>query len=197
MTLEATNPVVSFRKPAKLSRSTGSTHFDTKREDVVNDMSMLNIYPSDFTYLKDQTLEVDFALWEAREEIQSHNSYMRMTGRDGYQIAMASEWKVDTRLQNAWKADVAGRLTFGGMSTNTMVLMWRTGERYDIAERQRLKVSDEIQKSAEEKKAELQERFNELGAKVSVNLVDDDEEDGSTSDLPTRIRGKRGRPRLQ
>jgi hypothetical protein len=177
-----TNPLVNFRRPQQL----GGGHFDTKREDVVNDIGALSIYQGDFKYRLNPSLEIDLALWEDTGSTQSFAQYMKMTGQDGFNVAMAEEWDVATRLQLAWKSDGAKRLTFGGMSTNTMVLMWRTGESADKSSARSLKWSNEVNKTAEDRAAELQDKLGPLNASVSVTLEDDDDDD------PKPARKRRG-----
>lgn len=185
------NPLAAFRKPEALKRRTGESHFNTQRDDVINDSEGLtSIYPGEFTYIPDPALEIDIVTWEDDpDNAKSFSLYWKMTGTDGYQPAMAKDFKVATRLSTAWKADEGGRLTLGGKSTKTLVLMWRTGQKYDEARARRLRISNDVQKSAEEKQAEMQDRLEAIGANVKVTLRDDDGS-GDEADVPT-IKSKR------
>lgn len=180
-----TNPLANYRAPRRLPKNHAPVegqHFVTRREDVCNDTSMLNIYPGDFTYIRDSSLELDFALWEESDTTQSINVFMIMTERKGYSVAQAKDFKTSERVKIAWRKDAAGRLTFGGMSKNSLVLMWRTGAKRDEVEAQSLRWSNEIAKSFEEKMAEAMTASTEnssarLGADIkSTVTIEDDEE---------------------
>lgn len=186
--LTRTNPLVNFRKPDNLARKTGETHFFTQRDDVPNDQGISSIYPGEFTYTKDAALEIELALWEDNDDPKMLALYYKMTGRDGYQPAKFDEWRVADRLMEAWKGDDAGRITLGGRSKNTLVLMWRTGESYDKAFNERLRFSNDVQKSAEEKQAELSDKLAPLGARVSVSVTDEDDD---SDDLPAQPKKRR------
>lgn len=180
------NPLVAFRKPKEIAKRTGESHFLTQRDDVVNDSEgLISIYPGEFTYIPDSTMEIDLVTWEDdTDNPKSFSLYWKMTGKDGYQVAMAKDFKVATRLSTAWKADESGRLTLGGKSSKTLVLMWRTAESYDAARERRLRISNDVQKSAEEKQAEMQDRLESIGASVKVSLRDDNGGDDERADLP-------------
>lgn len=181
------NPLVAFRMPEWMKRQTGLTHHDTRREDVENDAEGLcNIYPGEFKYKPDPTLEIELAIWEDTEHSKSLSMYHKMIGKDGYNVAMASDFDVCSRLSHAWKADDAKRLTLGGKSKNSLVLMWRTGENYDKAQVRRLRISNEVQKSAEERQAEMQDKMNPLGGTVRISVVDDDGSDETTKQVKKR-----------
>lgn len=164
------NPLYNYRK----SDNPADGHFMTQREDVYNDNSMLNVYPNDFTYRVDSTLEIDIALWEDLPRVEAQNQFLKMTGRDHFNVAMADDWDVNPRVAAGWKRDAGGRLTFGGFTTNTFVVMWRTGEAARASSKKSLRMSDEIQKSAEQREAELQDKLSPLNAHVSVSVEDDD-----------------------
>lgn len=182
----SSNPLASFRTPDSIKAQTGETHFKTQREDVYNDTEGLSsIYPGEFTYKLDPSLEIDLALWEDDpDQPKSISLFYKMTGRDGYNVAMAKDWEVSERLRIAWKADVEGRLTLAGRSKKTLVLMWRTGESYDLANERRLRISNDVQKTAEEKQAEMQESLAPLGATVISSVRDDDGNDDDNDILP-------------
>lgn len=178
----STNPLVNYRAPktagAKKHPFRVGTHFHIRREDARHDVGTKNIYPGDFRYKPDPTLEIDFALWEDNGDSKSTDIYLNMTIRNGFQIAMAKDFDVvDDRLKMAWKGDLSKRLTYGGSATNTLVLMWRTGDAADQQEAFRQRLSDDVQKTAEEKEEAMRDRFASLGAKIKTTLVDDDERD--------------------
>lgn len=166
------NPLVAFRNSKELIARTGQTHAATQRDDVVNDTGLCNFYPGDFTYLLDETLEIELASCEDADIPQLLAVQLQMTGVKGYEVAMAEEWQVSYRLQNIWKKDEAGRLTLGGRSKNALVLMFRTGEAYDRDQKRRLRVSDEIAKSVEEKRDEMRDKLGQIG-QVRMALEDD------------------------
>ncbi len=169
----SSNPLVQFRNPDSIIRKTGQTHATTRREDVSNDTEGLSsIYQGEFTYKPNPTLEIDLAFWEDNDHPKAISMYYQMIGSKGYQVAMFKDWSVAERLKPMWKKDAAGRLTLGGKAKNTMVLMWRTGQSYDIDQKKRLRWSDEISKSAEEKQAEMQDKLGSLG-KVRVTIEDE------------------------
>lgn len=180
-----TNPLVNYRAPntpeTRNHPFRDGNHFRFSRENAVMSNSMVTVFPGEFRYAADPTLEIDLAFWEDRPDMNSKGEYLTMTIQKGYQVAMASEFEVcDDRLKIAWQADAAGRLTFGGMSTNTMVLMWRTGEAADRDLKSRTKLSDEVQQSAEEREAALSDKLAPLNASVSMSIVDDDGTDNPT-----------------
>lgn len=158
------NPLVAYRAPLRMPRRhapVSGRHFVTKREDVMNNDSPLNIFPGDLTYRADPTLELDFALWEDNGSEMSAKEGVSMTMRKGYQEAMAKDFIVADRVKMAWKPDVAGRLTFmgrkgGDTTTPATVLMWRTGADYDRLQAMspQLKESNSIQTSVEQKMAQ-------------------------------------------
>jgi hypothetical protein len=186
------NPLTAFRVPVELQKRLGQTHFNTQRDDVINDTEGLtSIYPGEFQYIPDPTQEVQLVTWEDDDSQKALSLYLKMTGRDGYQPCLAKDWKVATRLETTWKPDAGGRLTLSGKSKNTLVLMWRTGESYDAAREQRLRWSNDVAKSAEEKQAELQDQLESLGASVKVTLRDDNGEADDRDDLPSKPGRKR------
>lgn len=182
------NPLVSHRAPRRIPRIHArlhGQHFIPNREDVINASGALNIYPGDFTYRPDPALEIDFGLWEDSGQLKTVSEGMSMTMTKGYNVALASDFEVSARIQMAWKADVAGRLTFGGlaggMHSPTMVLMWRTGQKHDqLREANReLQQSNNIQQSVEQKMAESTATMSErTGEKIrsTVTYEDDMEE---------------------
>lgn len=180
--MSSTNPLWSFRKPEAIKRETGEAHFNTQREDVINDTGMLNVYPGDFTY-KDPTLEMDFGFWEDNGTPQSFATLWKMTGREGFEIAKAEEFKVSERIALAWQKDSGGRLTIGGADKNTMVLMFRTGEKASESQKKRLSMSDSVQQSVEEREAQLRGTYEREGVRIAASIEDDD---GSDSDEATR-----------
>jgi hypothetical protein len=176
MTATATNPLYSFRAPdsAKNHPHYDNGYFNHRRQDVVNDTGALNIYPGAFRYLPDETLEVDFGVWEDFPRPEAMRQFFAMTTREGYNVAMGSDWEiVDPITAVAWKIDQAGRLTFGGTSTNTLVLMWRTGEAAAKAQKEKMKLIDQIAMSAEEAQSKYQEKLGPLGAEVRVTMEDE------------------------
>lgn len=179
--LTRSNPLVAFRVPKTLQRKFG-THFLTQRDDVINETEGLtSVYPGEFTYMKDPTLEIEIATWEDSAHPKSISMYFKMTGKDGYNVMMADEWKLADRIAIAWQKDASGRLTLKGRATDTLVLMWRTGENHDDAQKRRLRISDEIQMSAEERNAKMQDAAARLGGRLETTLEDDDGQDESPS----------------
>lgn len=190
MSTPATNPLYQFRRPAWEREKTGETHAFTPRGSVENDTGVLTIYPGDFTYEPDKTLEIEFGLWEDNDSQESFKSYLNMTTREGFNVAQAKDFEVSDRLKLVWKGDESGRLTMGGRSKVTMVLMWRSGDRSDEAFKRRTKVSDQVQQSVEERKDALQNKLDSLGAEVTMSLEDDDGTDNMTTTPQRRRRGR-------
>jgi len=182
------NPLVDFRIPENLQQRLGKTHFDTRREDVINDAgTMLNIYPGEFTYKTDPTLEVQITLGEDYPDLIARRTWMRMVGSlEGYQPMMANEWEIAEHLKHSWKPDSSGRLTFNGDSTSTLVLMWRPADKWETSRKRELSASDRVQKTAEQVAAELSER---LGGRAEV-VASFGDENAPTVRRPTFKKGR-------
>lgn len=185
-----TNPLVDFRVPEALQSRHGK-HFQTTRDEVYNaEGTMLNIFMKEFRYKLDPTLEIEIKMWEDRQDLNSRRTFLTMTGpNEGFQPMMAAEWEIEERLKHVWKADVSGRVTFNGDATNTFVLMWRTGTKSDESAKRKLRWSDDVQRSAEEKQAMMQDKLAPLGAHVEMSVEDDD----GTDDV--QVKRGLGRPR--
>ncbi len=168
--LQATdsNPLVAYRAPSRMPRrhapvadSPSGKHFVPDRINVANNRSPLNPFPGDLTYRPDPTIELDFGLWDDNGSPMSAKEGTSMMMFGLYKEAMAKDFIVADRVRMAWKPDAAGRLTFNGAAggnttTPATVLMWRTGEECDRVQNsnERLRESNDIQKSAEQRMAE-------------------------------------------
>ena len=188
-TAENSNPLYNYRAPRKLPKkhariNAAGTHFIPEMEEVVNDTSMISIYPSYFRLRANPHQEIEFKLWEDRQKNVSPESikyakrdYQNMTMRDHFRVALAKEFDINERVKEWWKKDIGGRITFGGESENATVLMWRTGEEADAAEKKKLRLSDSIQQSVEQKMAaSAADLSTAAGMEVSASVTIEEEE---------------------
>lgn len=146
------NPLFQFRAPRRLAQvhaPVHGDHFITDRRSVVNDKSASSIYPGDFRYRPNRHLELDFKLWEDREDTNSTNDWVRLTN-EGFLEALAKDFDVNLRVRRVWRPDTGKRITYGGRSTNTLVLMWRTGAAAQEVEERKMARSDHIHSSVEQ-----------------------------------------------
>jgi hypothetical protein len=163
----AFNPMRMFRAPENWQRlrrpDIENGYFTTRRETVENVQSALAIYPQDFVYKPNPTLELEFKLWEdyISSDQRSVHTHMKLLG-EGYNIALAKDFWVNPRVAMAWKSDGA-RLTFGGQKQPALVLMWCTGEEADATEQKRLRWSNDVQRYAEKTMEKLSENLGKAG----------------------------------
>lgn len=203
------NPLVQYRAPKNFRRAdVENGYFQMKYGDIANDGDTVSrIYPSDFRFIPNPSLELDFKVWEDTENsmqagqdarLFSFKTFMRLTRLDGYQVAMAKDFEIDPRVAMIWKADGGGRITMNGAGrqSSALVLMWATGEQYDTNQSRRLKFSDQVQKhalqdqeSADAQREVLQAKLDAAGipGEAVVTIEDDD---GRTA-LPRRGIGRR------
>lgn len=186
------NPLYQYRAPKGAERfhpNVEDGYFTTRRQDVVNDTGVFNIYPGAFRYKPNPVLEVDLAIWEDNADPKNKANYYNMTMREHYEVCKFDEWEiVEEAYGLVWKRDAAGRITFGGDPTNTHVLLWRTGEDAEHSVSAKRRMADEVNKTPEEKAAELDEKYASLGTTISVDYVDDD-----GTDKPQSRTAKKGR----
>lgn len=169
----------------------GQFYAITDRDSVVNsENTVASIFPGDFTYTPDSTIEIELSMWENDpQSIMSSSIWIKMAGK-GWKPCMASEWEInDDRLKVAWQADVAGRLALGASATKSLVLMWREAEHFKKDQERRLRASNDIAKSAEEREAEIAGKLGRLGDDVSVSLTIED--DDGAPERPSKTPRKR------
>jgi len=150
------NPVYSFRAPKKLPEKHAAVHgehFITDQKDVINDRSSVAaIYPGYFRLRSNPTQELDFKLWEDREDTHSLRDWARMTG-EGFTEALAKDFDINFRVRHLWRPDTGKRITLGGHTKPALVLMYRTGEEAQRKQEEKLRLSTDVQTSVEQKAA--------------------------------------------
>lgn len=183
----AANPLYQFRAPNdRIQRANVEAgYFTTKRRDVVNDTGVFNVYPGTFQWIANPAAEVDIAIWEDNADPKSKANYYNLVMREGFNVCMYAEWLIlDDAVAMVWQRDQAGRITFGGQSVNTLVLLFRTGEEADASQKRRQIMTEQMNKTPEQLTAEANEKLAPLGAEVEVTYEDDDGSD----DKPKRKR---------
>jgi hypothetical protein len=179
-TIRNANPLVAFRAPRRLPRvhvPVMDGHFYPKREDY-NANSMLEIMPGDFIYKPDPTLEIDLKVYAEDNSAESAKSSFNLFGREGFKAATTDEFEIAEHMAFLWVADAGKRIVLQhGQRVAVMVLVWRTGEAYDRAQRRLTAASDEVQKTMEAKMAEMADAASEkYGNQIrsTVTVADED-----------------------
>jgi hypothetical protein len=188
MTIGA-NPLYQYRAPRGIRHPhVDGDHFSTRREDVINDTGVLNIYPGMFRYTPNPSLEVELAVIEDAPDPRVQANVIHMLMREHFQECRSDEWEVlDEVVAKVWKP-AAGRLTFMGAVSNCLVLVFRTAEEAERVKKLNMSNGAEISKSPEDVEAEMNDKLGPLGASVRVDLSDDDGTD--RADAP-RVRKRR------
>ena len=166
------NPLRRFRAPMGFQRGDVTDgHFNTKRTDyLIPPSEAFAYFRDDFTYLPNPAIELEFKVILDDGEIANINTESRLISQ-GYNIAMAADFKLGMIAAVKWKKDMSGRLTFGGKSERAYVLYWAPAEVADAVERQSMDLSDRLDqqsRATEEVLSNLLRNSNMVGGKVRI-----------------------------
>lgn len=174
------NPLVNFRAPRRLPRIHAPViggHFFPKRQDMIAD-TMLDIIPGDFAYTPDRILELDLRVYAEDASTESAKSSFNLFGREGFRVATTEHFEIAEHMRHIWGEDAGKRIVMQhGKRVATMVLVWRTGEAYDKAQKRLTFQSDNIQKTMEERMAESAEAASSaVGQAIHTTVAVTDED---------------------
>lgn len=127
------------------------------------DMWLPDLNPPGTLVLKDEpSIRFNWAFWEDNPSATSRSTYALLKAK-GYKPALVTDFIVCPELRDTIVDDGTGRLTFAASKEGSHVVMYQSQADYDFHRKALLRLSDEIQKTAEERAAATQEALQRGG----------------------------------